>query len=154
MSAPSGGSAQKIDIVISGFLRGQVSVCFLLGAFYAIALSFAGLNSALLIGVGAGVLSFIPFVGSATGFLVSGAVAIAQFWPEWQPIAIIVGIFAAGQVLEGNFLTPMIIGDKVRLHPVWLIFALFVFGYLFGFCWHAARRTGRCGYRRAGAFWT
>ena len=125
--------AKKIDIVIAGFLRGQVSVCFLLGAFYAIALSFAGLNSAVLIGLVAGILSFIPFVGSATGFIVSFAVAIGQFWPEWQPIAIIVGIFVAGQVLEGNFLTPMIIGDKVRLHPVWLIFALFVFGYLFGF---------------------
>ncbi len=125
--------ARRIDDVISGFLRGQVTVCFILGLFYAVTLSFLGLNYAILIGVGTGILSFIPFVGTAVGFLVSTTVAIAQYWPDFAAIGLVIGVFLLGQVLEGNFLTPKIIGDKVRLHPVWLIFALFAAGYLFGF---------------------
>ncbi len=125
--------ARRIDCAIDGFIRGQALVSLLLGLFYAIALSFAGLNHALLIGLGAGLLSFIPFVGSLTGFVAAMVTAFGQFWPAPAPIAIIAGIFVFGQIVEGNFLTPKIIGDRVRLHPVWLIFALFVFAYLFGF---------------------
>ena len=123
----------KIDTVVAGFLRGQVTVCALLGMFYAISLMIVGLDFALLIGVGAGLLSFIPYVGALTGFVIGTAVALSQFWPDWWQIGMVVLVFLMGQFIEGNFLTPKIVGDKVRLHPVWLIFALFVFGYLFGF---------------------
>ncbi len=127
------GLAGKIDEVLSGFVRGQVTVLLLLGTFYIIGLESIGLNFGLLIGLGAGLISFVPFIGSFVGFIVAGAVAVVQFWPDWVPIASVLGVFIAGQLIEGNFLSPMIIGDRVRLHPVWLIFSLFVFGYLFGF---------------------
>ncbi len=125
--------AREVDSVISGFMRGQVTVCLILGLYYAISLSLIGLNSGFLIGVGIGLISFIPFIGAIVGVLVGGGVAIAQFAPDWFPIGLVVLVFAIGQILEGNFLTPRIIGGHVRLHPVWLIFALFVSGYLFGF---------------------
>ncbi len=125
--------AREIDAAIAGFVRGQTLVCLALGAYYAIALSVAGLNFGLLIGLIAGVLAFIPFVGSLTGFLVAGGVAVAQFWPQAMPIVVVVAIFAAGQALEGYVLSPKFVGENVGLHPVWLMFALFAFGYLFGF---------------------
>lgn len=125
--------AREIDEVISGFVRGQVMVLILLGAFYAIALEYVNLNFGLLIGLGAGLISFIPFAGAMAGFIVAGVVAVVQYWPELVPIATVLGIFIFGQLMEGNVLSPAIVGDRVRLHPVWLIFALFVFGYLFGF---------------------
>ena len=80
-----------------------------------------------------GLLSFIPFVGALTGFLVAAIVAVAQFWPDWMPIAMVAGVFLVGQVLEGYVLSPKLVGAKVGLHPVWLMFALLAFGYLFGF---------------------
>jgi predicted PurR-regulated permease PerM len=92
-----------------------------------------GLNFAFLIGFGAGLLSFIPYVGSMTGLLISGGVAFAQFWPDWVWIATVVGIFFVGQFIEGYILQPKLVGERVHLHPVWLMFALFAFGYLFGF---------------------
>ena len=125
--------AFEIDSVMAGFVRGQVTVLILLGLFYIVGLKLAGLNFGILIGAIAGLISFIPFVGSAVGFLLAGSVAIVQFWPEWVPIATILGIFLAGQAIEGNLLSPKIVGDSVQLHPVWLIFSLFVFGYMFGF---------------------
>jgi predicted PurR-regulated permease PerM len=96
-------------------------------------LTLAGLNFGLLIGFAAGILNFVPYLGSTTGLLIAGGVALAQFWPEWIPIAIVVGLFFFGQFIEGYFLQPKLVGDRVGLHPVWLIFALFAFGYLFGF---------------------
>lgn len=125
--------ASNINDVLAGFLRGQVTVLFILGAFYMIGLQLVGLNFGLLIGLVAGLISFIPFIGAVVGLILAGSVAIVQFWPDWVPIAQVVGIFFAGQIIEGNFLSPKIIGDRVRLHPVWLIFALFVSGYLMGF---------------------
>jgi predicted PurR-regulated permease PerM len=125
--------ARQIDRAIAGFLRGQALVCLLLGTFYAVALSLAGLNFGALIGLTSGVLSFIPYVGTLTGFLVSTGVAIVQFWPDWTMIAVVVGIFVAGQFLEGNILSPKLVGDAIGVHPVWLMFALFAFGSLFGF---------------------
>jgi predicted PurR-regulated permease PerM len=98
-----------------------------------VALSLVGLNFAFLIGLGAGLLSFIPYVGSMTGLLISGGVAFAQFWPDWVWIAVVLGIFLVGQFIEGYILQPKLVGDRVHLHPVWLMFALFAFGYLFGF---------------------
>src|SRR5262249_46727049 len=92
-----------------------------------------GLNYGLLIGLGAGLISFVPYLGSAVGFLVSGGVAAAQFWPDYTKIALVCGVFVFGQLIEGNVLTPNIVGGKVRLHPVWLLFALVASGYLLGF---------------------
>ena len=125
--------AREVDAAISGFVRGQTTVCLLLGSFYAIALTLAGLNFGLLIGLASGVITFIPYVGSTTGLVLSLGVAVAQFWPEWTPIATVLGIFIVGQFIEGNILSPKLVGQSVGLHPVWVIFALLAFGYLFGF---------------------
>lgn len=125
--------AREIDEVLAGFIRGQAIVSLFLGAFYAVALTLVGLNFGLLIGVAAGLLNFIPYLGSTTGLLIAGGVAVAQFWPEWQWVAAVVFIFLLGQFVEGYFLQPKMVGGRVGLHPVWLIFALFAFGYLLGF---------------------
>lgn len=125
--------ARDIDRALAGFVRGQAGVCLFLGAFYAVGLSLIGLNFAVLIGTIAGLLTFIPYVGSLVGFVLSVGVALVQFWPDWPWIAVTVGIFALGQFLEGNIVTPKLVGESVGLHPVWLIFALLAFGTLFGF---------------------
>jgi predicted PurR-regulated permease PerM len=127
------GLACEMDVAIAGFVRGQAVICLILGVFYAIGLTLCGLHFGFLIGFGTGVMSFIPFVGALTGFVVAGGVAVAQFWPDWSSILMVVGVFAVGQVLEGYFLTPNLVGKRVGLHPVWLMFALLAFGYLFGF---------------------
>ncbi len=127
------GLAREMNAAIAGFMRGQAVICLILGVFYAIGLTLAGLNFGFLIGFMTGVMSFIPFVGSLTGFLVAGGVAIAQFWPSWLPILAVVGVFVAGQALEGYVLSPKLVGPRVGLHPVWLMFSLLAFGYLFGF---------------------
>lgn len=125
--------ASEMDRTLAGFLRGQGTVCLVLGGFYAIALMVAGLNFGLLIGVVAGLISFIPYVGSIVGGSLAIGVAIVQFWNEPIWIAVIAGIFAAGQMVEGNYLTPKLVGGSVGLHPVWLLLALSVFGAIFGF---------------------
>src|SRR5207248_1766937 len=94
--------AKDIDRAIAGFVRGQALVCLILGTFYAVGLSLAGLNFGALIGLASGLLSFIPYVGTLTGFVLSTAIAIVQFWPDWTMIAVVIGIFLAGQFLEGN----------------------------------------------------
>jgi predicted PurR-regulated permease PerM len=125
--------ARDINLAVAGFVRGQGTVCLVLGAFYAVGLTLLGLNFGLLIGFFAGIISFIPFVGSLVGLALSVGVAIVQFWPEWYWVVASAGIFFAGQFLEGNILQPKLVGRSVGLHPVWLMFALFAFGYLFGF---------------------
>jgi predicted PurR-regulated permease PerM len=127
------GLARQIDEAMAGFIRGQGTVCLLLGIFYAMALSSVGLNFGLLIGLGAGLLSFVPYVGTIIGGVLAIGMALIQFWPDWIQILIIIGIFVAGQFIEGNFLSPNLVGNRIGLHPVWLMFALFAFGYLFGF---------------------
>jgi predicted PurR-regulated permease PerM len=122
-----------IDAALAGFIRGQGTVCLLLGVFYALALTIAGLKFGLVIGLAAGLMSFIPFVGALVGGLMAIGVGLVQFWPDFSSILIIIGIFAAGQFLEGNFLSPKLVGSSIGLHPVWLMFALFAFGYVFGF---------------------
>lgn len=124
---------REMDGVIASFLRGQSLSCLILGTFYAVSLSVIGLNFGLLIGLVAGLLSFVPYVGAFSGLLLAGSVAIAQFWPEWTPILMCLGVFAAGQAIEGNILQPFLVGKSIGLHPVWLMFALLAFGYLFGF---------------------
>lgn len=125
--------AHEINAVISGFVRGQGSLCLILAAYYAITLSLAGLNFGALIGIFAGLVSFIPYLGSTSGLILSMGVALFQFWPDFWMIALIFGIYLFGQFLEGNVLQPKLVGSSVRLHPVWLMFALFAFGVLFGF---------------------
>ncbi|PWE49177.1 AI-2E family transporter [Thioclava sp. NG1] len=125
--------ARDIDRVLSGFVRGQVTVCLVLGGFYAIALMAAGLDFGLLVGSVAGALTFIPYIGAIIGGTLAIGLALFQFWGEWFNIGIVAGIFVLGQFLEGNFVTPKLVGDSVGLHPLWLIFALSAFGTLFGF---------------------
>jgi predicted PurR-regulated permease PerM len=124
---------REIDTAIAGFVRGQAGVCLILGSFYAVSLSLVGLNFGLLIGLISGLITFIPYVGSMTGLVLAMGVAIAQFWPDWTWIVIVLTIFLFGQFVEGNILAPKLVGENVGLHPVWLIFAMFAFGYLFGF---------------------
>ncbi len=124
--------ARAVDTTLAGFVRGQATVCLALGSFYAIALSLAGLDFGLIIGMVSGLLSFIPFVGSLVGFCASVGIALFQFDELWR-VGIVVGIFFFGQAVEGNVLTPKLVGDKVGLHPVWVIFALMAGGALFGF---------------------
>lgn len=122
---------KQIDQKISGFIRGQIMVAFFLGMIYAIALTIAGLNYGFLIGIVAGFLSIIPMVGSTIGLLVSVVVAWFQLG-EWDFVAIIAAIFIVGQIIEGNILTPKLVGDSVGLHPLWIMFALMAGGSLFG----------------------
>jgi predicted PurR-regulated permease PerM len=125
--------AREIDTALAGFLRGQALVCLFLGAWYGIGLSLIGLNFGLLIGIAAGILSFVPYVGSLTALILSSTVAIVQGWPQWKLLAMSLGVVLIGQFLEGNVLSPKLVGESVGLHPVWLIFALLAFGSLFGF---------------------
>ena len=125
--------ARDIDIAVAGFVRGQGTLCLILGVFYAIGLTMVGLNFGLLIGLFAGLVSFIPYVGSLLGLLLSVGVALVQFWPEWHWVVAVAAIFFAGQFIEGNILQPNLVGKSVGLHPVWLMFALVAFGALFGF---------------------
>lgn len=125
------GLLKEIDGKVSGFIRGQITVAFLLGIIYAVALTIAGLNYGFLIGLGAGIFSIIPLVGSTLGLVV--AVVVSWFQAgDLVYTGIIAAIFFAGQFIEGNFLSPKIVGDSVGLHPLWIIFALFAGGALFG----------------------
>ncbi|PVA06545.1 AI-2E family transporter [Thalassorhabdomicrobium marinisediminis] len=139
--------ARDIDHTLASFLRGQGTVCLILGTYYAIALMVAGLNFGLIIGFIAGLISFIPYVGALVGGVLAIGMALIQWWggsevvngetvevaTNWLRIGIVGAIFAFGQFFEGNILTPKMVGNSVGLHPVWLILALSVFGSLFGF---------------------
>lgn len=125
--------ARDIDTAVAGFVRGQGTLCLILGIMYAVGLTAVGLNFGLLIGLFAGLVSFIPYVGSLLGLVLSVGVALVQFWPEWHWVAAVAAIFFAGQFIEGNVLQPNLVGKSVGLHPVWLMFALVAFGALFGF---------------------
>lgn len=123
-----------IDRSIAGFLRGQLSVCVLLGLFYGLGLAALGLTGGLLVGLLAGLVSFIPYVGSITGLAASIILAVVQFGAtDWLMLGLTAGLFGIGQFIEGNFLTPKLVGQRVGLHPVWVIFALLAAGSLFGF---------------------
>jgi len=124
--------ARAIDGAIAGFVRGQASVCLALVVWYGAALTVVGLDSGLLVGLGAGIISFIPYVGAATGLIVGLAIALAQF-SDWAPIVYVGLIFIIGQTAESYILTPRLVGDRIGLHPVWIIFALLAGGALLGF---------------------
>lgn len=139
--------ARRIDNTLASFIRGQGTVCLILGTYYAVALGLAGLNFGLIVGFIAGLISFIPYVGALVGGVLAIGLALFQWWGgdagvdgetaqqgiNWLRIGIVAAIFALGQFLEGNILTPKLVGESVDLHPVWLILALAVFGSLFGF---------------------
>lgn len=125
--------ATDINASTAGFVRGQGTLCLVLGILYAVGLTVVGLNFGLLIGLFAGLISFIPYVGSLVGLVLSVGVAFVQFWPDWIWVAAVAAVFFAGQFIEGNILQPKLVGESVGLHPVWLMFALFAFGALFGF---------------------
>jgi len=139
--------ASEMDATLASFIRGQGTVCLILGIFYAVALMIVGLNFGLVVGAIAGLITFIPYIGALIGGALAIGLALFQYWgvivtvdgdtvtnsTDWFRIAIVGGIFAIGQFLEGNVLTPKLVGSSIGLHPVWLIFALSVFGGLFGF---------------------
>ncbi len=125
--------ARDMDQSVAGFIRGQGSLCLILGIYYAVGLSLVGLNFGLLIGFVAGMISFIPYIGSLIGLVMAIGVALVQFWPDFPWILAVAAVFFSGQFLEGNILQPKLVGQSVGLHPVWLMFALFAFGALFGF---------------------
>ncbi len=121
------------NAAIAGFVRGQALVCLALGTFYGIGLTLVGLQFGLVIGLVAGAISFIPFVGTFVGGVMALGMALAQFPPDWIGVVKVAAVFVVGQMLEGNFLSPKLVGDRVGLHPVWIMFALLAGGSLFGF---------------------
>ena len=126
--------ARDIDGAIAGFVRGQSLVALFLTVWYGVGLTLiADLNFGLLIAIVSGLVSFIPYVGSLLGLVLSLGVALVQFWPDFVSVGIVIAVFASGQFIEGNVLTPKVVGEAVGLHPVWLMFALVAFGSLFGF---------------------
>ena len=125
--------AGQVDKTLASFIRGMGTVCLILGTYYAVALMIVGLQFGLVVGFVAGLITFIPYVGAVVGGALAVGLALFQFWGDWISIGLVATIFVLGQVAEGNFLTPKLVGNSVGLHPVWLIFALSVFGALFGF---------------------
>jgi len=124
--------SKEIHDVIAGFIRGMGSVCCILGVYYAVTLMFLGLEFGLVIGVFAGLLTFIPYLGAILGGLMAIGLSTVQFWGDWNTILLVIGIFVLGQLIEGNFLTPKLVGNSVGLHPVSLLLALSIFGSIFG----------------------
>lgn len=125
--------AREMNAAIAGFIRGQGTLCLILGSYYALGLTLTGLNFGLLIGLFSGLISFIPYIGSTIGLVLAISVALVQFWPDWIMVCLVAAVFFSGQFIEGNILQPKLVGSSVGLHPVWLMFALFAFGSLLGF---------------------
>ncbi len=125
--------AREIDDTLAGFLRGQGTICLILAVYYAVALRLIGLNHGLLIGLAAGLISFIPYLGSLIGLVLSLCVAALQFWPDWTMFLVVLGIFVGGQSIADYALAPYLIASRINLNPVWVMFAIAAFGYLFGF---------------------
>jgi predicted PurR-regulated permease PerM len=123
---------REINDAVGAFIRGQGAICIVLGIFYAIGLTWAGINYGLLIGLATGALAFVPVVGWLAGLVCTSTIAIIQFWPDPVPLLKAVGVLVAGIAIDAAFLSPRFVGERIGLHPVWLIFALFVFSYLFG----------------------
>ena len=128
------GVLGQIDRAMAGWLRGQGSVIVVLCVYYCTALWLVGLDFGIAIGLIGGLLSFVPYVGFLIGFALSMTIAVVQFWPEmWVRLLIVLSIYVVGQFLEGNILVPNLVGQSININPVWLMFALFAFGLLFGF---------------------
>lgn len=121
-----------VDLTLAGFVRGQATVCFALAVFYALGLGLTGLDFGLVVGVFAGLISFIPFIGALVGGGLAVGLGLAQFGMTAK-LGMVALVFVVGQALESNVLTPKLVGDRVGLHPVWIVFALLAGGALFGF---------------------
>jgi predicted PurR-regulated permease PerM len=124
--------AGDINDAVAAFIRGQGTICMILGVFYAVGLSWAGIDYGLLVGLTTGLLAFIPIVGWLLGLISAATLALVQHWPDPTPLLKAVAVLAAGIAIDTAFLSPRFVGQKIGLHPVWMIFALFVFSYLFG----------------------
>jgi predicted PurR-regulated permease PerM len=124
--------ARESDEVLGAFLRGQLSVMVVLGVIYGAGLWIAGLSVGPLIGMIAGLISFVPYLGAITGVLMGVIAAVVQY-QDWQHVAYVAIVFAVGQTLEGYVLVPRLVGEKIGLHPVAVIFAVLAGGELFGF---------------------
>jgi predicted PurR-regulated permease PerM len=122
----------RIDETLAGYARGQATVCLLLAVYYGAALALVGLDFGLVVGIATGILAFVPFVGALSGLAVALGLAVAQSG-GWLPVLPVLAVFAAGQAIEGYVLTPKLVGERVGLHPVWVIFSLLAGGSLFGF---------------------
>ncbi len=120
------------DIALSGFVRGQSMVCVVLAVFYTIGWSLVGLNYSIVLGILAGILGFVPFLGVILAVVLSLVVALGQFGLDWIQLLLVFGVFQVGQILESAILTPNLIGDRIGLHPVWLLFAVFAGGAVAG----------------------
>jgi predicted PurR-regulated permease PerM len=125
--------AAEIDTTLASFIRGMGTVCLILGTYYAASLMLVGLQFGLVVGFIAGLVTFIPYLGAMIGGSLAIGLALFQFWGDWVSVGLVAGIFVVGQVIEGNILTPKLVGKSVGLHPVWLLLALSIFGALFGF---------------------
>ncbi|MBO9663236.1 AI-2E family transporter [Dokdonella sp.] len=124
--------SRESDDVLGAFLRGQLSVMVALGVFYGVGLWLVGINVGPLIGMIAGLISFVPYLGAITGVLMGVIAALVQY-QDWFHVALVLGVFVIGQTLEGYVLVPKLVGDKIGLHPVAVIFAVLAGGELFGF---------------------
>ncbi len=122
----------EIDLALSGFIRGQILVCLMMAVIYSLLLSLTGLKFGFLIGFLTGIFTFIPYVGALIGFVAAIFFAFFQWGFDIINISQVVAAIVVGQVVESNFLTPKLIGEKVGLHPVWVIFGIFIFGSIFG----------------------
>ncbi|MDE9450895.1 AI-2E family transporter [Aliiroseovarius sp. Z3] len=125
--------AADINRTLASFIRGQGTVCLVLGTYYAVALMAVGLQFGLVVGFIAGLITFIPYVGAIVGGTLAIGLGLFQFWGDWWHLGAVAAVFVFGQFFEGNILTPKLVGSSVGLHPVWLLLALSVFGSLFGF---------------------
>ncbi len=125
--------AAEVNQALAGFIRGQSLVCLFLGLWYGIGLTLIGLDFGFLIGVIGGALSIIPYVGSLTALVLSIGVSLVQGWPSLTLVLSALAVVLVGQFLEGNVISPKLVGGSIGLHPVWLMFSLFAFGELFGF---------------------
>lgn len=124
--------AREIDAVLSEFLRGQISVMLIMSVFYVTGLWMVGLNFALPVGLITGLLVFVPYLGSGTGLVLGTVAAVMQF-PSINGVALVWLVFGIGQLIEGFVITPWLVGNRVGLHPVAVLFALLAFGQVFGF---------------------
>ena len=122
----------SIDKSLSGFIRGQLNVCLILAIYYGVLLGFLGLNHGIFIGVLTGILAFVPYVGYGIGIVTALIIAIFQWGLSFYDVGLVLIVYLVGQVIESNFLVPNLIGKKVNLHPLWMIFGIFFFGSIFG----------------------
>lgn len=121
-----------MDTVLGEFMRGQLLVMAIMGAIYGVGLMLVGLDSGFAIGMVAGILVFVPYLGAFTGLLLATLAAVLQF-DSWTGILMVWSVFGIGQFLESFFITPQIVGEKIGLSPFWVIFSLLAFGQLMGF---------------------